>query len=211
MRSLIWRNILAVLILAAGLAVARADADRAAPAARFIDGLVGEALATIRDPSLSDADRRQRFETLLDRGFDMPRIARYVLGRYWLTASEAERQDFARVFERWLVQTYGSRFKSYSGEQVKVVGAREEAQGAVVTTELISPSGAPPLRLEWRVAVRGDDYNILDIDVAGVSMALTERDEIAAVIQRSGGTVASATKVFADRIGVPATAAAEPR
>ncbi len=198
------RKLMMVILLLAGIGIARADEPRAA--ASFIDGLVAEAIGVIKDQNLNDQDRQQRFAALLQRGFDMPRIARYVLGRYWLTASDDDRQAFARLFERWVVQTYAARFKSYSGEQVKVTGARDEGQGAVVTTEIVSASGAPPLKLDWRVANRDGAYKILDIDVAGVSMALTERDEIGSVIQRNGGTVASLNRVFAERLGSAATA-----
>lgn len=193
-----------VALLLAGLGSARAD--ESSSAASFVDGLVGDAIVVIKDQNLSDQDRQQRFEALLQRGFDMPRIARYVLGRYWTTASGDERQSFARLFQHWVVQTYTSRFKGYSGETVKVVGTRDEDQGAIVTTEIMSPSGAPPIKLDWRVANHDGGFKILDVDVEGVSMVLTEREEIAAVIQRSGGTVASLNRVFAERLGVGATA-----
>jgi len=198
------RKLMIIAALLASFGVARA-AQPQTPSS-FVDGVVSDAIVVIKDPSLSDQDRRQRFEALLERGFDMPRIARYVLGRYWLTASDQERQDFAQLFQHWLVETYAMRFRGYSGEQVKVIGARPEDQGAVVTTEIVSLSGAPPIKLDWRVSNRDGAYKILDIDVAGVSMALTEREEISSVIQRNGGTVASLNRVFAERLNTSATA-----
>lgn len=199
------RNLVIVAVLLAGLGVARADEPQTP--ATFVGGLVSDALVVIKDGSLSDQGRQQRFEALLQRGFDMPKIARYVLGRYWISASDNDRQSFAQLFQRWVVQTYASRFKGYSGEQVKVTGARDEGQASVVTTEIVSPaSGAPPVKLDWRVAQHDGAYKILDIDVEGVSMALTEREEVASVIQRNGGTVASLNRVFAERLGLAGTA-----
>jgi phospholipid transport system substrate-binding protein len=198
------RKLMIVVVLLAGLGVARADGPQSP--AGFVDSLVSDALVVIKDESLSDQDRQARFEALLQHGFDMPRIARYVLGRYWTAASDDQRQAFAQLFERWVVQTYASRLKGYSGQQVKITGARDEGQGAVVTTEIVSATGAPPLKLDWRVGRTDGAYKILDIDVEGVSMALTERDEIAAVIQRNGGTIASLNRVFAERLGMAGTA-----
>jgi phospholipid transport system substrate-binding protein len=203
--GVVMRKLMIVVVLLAGLGIARADEPQS-PAA-FVNGLVSDALVVIKDERLSDQDRQARFEALLQRGFDMPRIARYVLGRYWTAASDDQRQAFAQLFERWVVQTYASRLKGYAGEQVKITGAREEGQqGAVVTTEIVSAAGAPPLKLDWRVGHKDGAYKILDIDVEGVSMALTERDEIAAVIQRSGGTVASLNRIFAERLGMAGSA-----
>ena len=85
---------------------------RAANPAGFVDSLVSDALVVIKDESLGDQDRQARFEALLQHGFDMPRIARFVLGRYWTAASDDQRQAFAQLFEHWVVQTYASRLKA---------------------------------------------------------------------------------------------------
>jgi phospholipid transport system substrate-binding protein len=190
---------------------AYAEVARAAPpqdAAGFIDGLVGEALDTLRNPALSEAAREDRFEALLRRDFDMPRIARYVLGRYWSQASDTERRDFAQLFETWVVRTYAARLSQYKGETVKVLGARPEGDmGAVVGTEILHPAG-PPTKVEWRVGHSDGAFKILDITVIGVSMALTGREEIASAIQRSGGTVAGLNRALADKLGAGAVASA---
>ncbi len=193
------RPVLFVLLasLASGLA-------RAAPplaAAGFIDGLVGDALDTLKDASLSDAARGQRFDALLRRDFDMPRIARSVLGRYWSQASDEDRRTFAALFETWVARTYASRLSQYKGETVKVTGARAEGDaGAVVASEIDHAAG-PPTKIEWRVGESDGQFKVLDITVAGVSMALTEREEMASAIQLAGGTVASLNRVFAEKLG----------
>jgi phospholipid transport system substrate-binding protein len=198
------RKLMIAAILLAGIAVARAEAPQSP--AGFIDALVSQAIDTIKDQSLSDGVREQRFDALLERGFDMPRIARYVLGRYWAGASDQERQAFADLFQRWVVRTYAMHFKGYSGEQVHILGTRPEGDGSVVTTEIVSPTGAPPVKLDWRVAGEGGGYKILDIDVEGVSMALTERQEISSAIERNGGTVAGLNRVFAAKLSDNTTA-----
>jgi len=49
--------------------------------------------------------------------------------------------------------------------------------------------GRPPIRVDWRVRNGEDQLKIIDVVVEGVSMLLTQRDEFASVIQRSGGNV----------------------
>ena len=185
-----------VLVAVLGLVPGVARAAPTADPATFVDGLVGAALQTLRNPALADGEREARLGAVLSENFDIPRIARYVLGRYWLVASDDERRAFSRLFERWVIRTYAARLAQYTGESVKVTGARPESDtGAVVTSQIIHPSG-PPTRVEWRVRREGDGYRVLDVDVEGVSMALTERDEVAATIQRTGGTVASLNRTL---------------
>lgn len=189
-----FRILFVVAMIALAPGMARADA--AADPAGFIDGLVGNALETLRNPALPDGEREARLGAMLSQSFDLPRIARYVLGRYWLTASEDERTAFARLFGRWVIRTYASRLGQYTAETLKVTGARPESDtGAVVMSQIVHPSG-PPTKVEWRVRREGDAYRVLDIDVEGVSMALSEREQVAATIQRIGGTVASLNRTL---------------
>ncbi|MDE2164873.1 MAG: ABC transporter substrate-binding protein [Alphaproteobacteria bacterium] len=178
---------------------------RAAPAdpATFVNGLVQQALGVLRDPQMPDAQREQRFSTLLHTGFDIPRIARFVLGRYWLSATDQERSQFSQLFSDWVVRTYSARFKQYSGEIIKVDGSRQESPTSyVVTSQLIHTNGAPPATIYWHVRDNAGDLKIVDVEVEGVSMALTERAEIASVIERSGGSIASLNKTLQQRLGV---------
>ncbi len=203
------KQIKVLLLLAVfGLAPLSAWADPPDPRG-FIDGLVAGALRTLRDPDLPRAEREASLGAMLTQNFDLPRIARYVLGRYWTTASEEDRRAFTALFQQWVVRTYSVRLAQYSAETVKVTGSRpESATGAVVTSEIVHPSG-PPTRVEWRLRREGDTYRVIDIDVEGVSMALTERDQIAATIQRGGGTVASLNRTLEEKLRANTASAAQ--
>ena len=194
-RSLSVLVVAALLLWAAPVRAAPTD-----PKA-FVDGLVQQALTMLNNPQMPDSEREQRFGTLLQNGFDIPRIARFVLGRYWLSASDQDRSQFSQLFAQWVVRTYAARFKDYSGETVKVTGARTESPtSSVVTSQLIHSNGAPPTTIYWHVAKRGDDLKIVEVEVEGVSMALTEREEIASAIQRDGGTVAGLNQQLKQRL-----------
>lgn len=195
------RFFLPALILAIALALTGAHAAPAGPTA-LIEDLVKQALQAVTDKQATEQIREEKFRTLLEADFDIPRIARFVLGRYWNAASEPERQEFDKLFEQWVVRTYGMRFKEYSGEQVKVTGARPESgDSTIVSSQIIRPNGAPPAKVDWRVRKDEDgSYKIVDVNVEGVSMALTQRDEIASVVDRNGGSVSGLNKVLEEKL-----------
>ena len=203
---------LMVLVLAF---VLPATASRAAPATNagtFIQNLVSQAIDLLNNKQMAAPDREQHFTALLHDNFDIPRIARFVLGRYWRTATPQERQEFTQLFGRWVVQTYSARFSEYRGETVKVTGTRDESPtSSIVSSQLIRPNGTPPAKVDWRVRHENGDYKIIDVDVEGVSMALTQRDEFASVIQRNGGTVASLNHVLEQKLASTNTAPAATR
>lgn len=205
------RAALLMPLLAAGLFLLPAIRPAAAGSAQspegFINGLASEAINTLSTTSTPAAEREQRFRAMLDANFDMPRISRFVLGRYWLSASDEDKQEFQKLFEQYVVRAYATRFSEYSGQTVKVTGSRAEGQDdAVVSSQILQPSGAPPVRVDWVVKKNGSDYRITDVSVEGVSMVLTQKQEFAAVIERNGGGVAGLNKAIQDKLGTTATA-----
>jgi phospholipid transport system substrate-binding protein len=201
---------LLLLVVSLGLGGPRASATTAPDAASFIKTLISQGLQTLNEKNLSPQVREQRFHKILEEDFDVPRISRFVLGRYWNTASEPEREAFTKTFQQWVIRAYATRFSEYSGDevQVKVTGDRAESDANhIVTSQVLRPN-APPAHVDWRVRKQGNDYKIVDVDVEGVSMALTQREEFASVIQRNGGTVAGLTKALEQRIASGDTSAA---
>jgi phospholipid transport system substrate-binding protein len=189
---------LAVTLLSGG----NAHAMQAADPSTLIKQLVGQAIAVIVDKSGTEDQRETKFRSLLQDGFDIPRISRFVLGRYWNGANDDQRKQFSQLFEDWIVRTYSARFGQYTGEKIQVTATRSEGPATtVVSSQFVSPNGAPPAKVDWVVRKNGDnDFAIVDVSVEGVSMALTQRDEIAAVADRNGGTVDGLNKAMQDKI-----------
>jgi phospholipid transport system substrate-binding protein len=168
----------------------------------FIADLGARAIKVLTSTS-SEAERERQFRALFEEGFDVNEIARFVLGPYWRTATDAQRAEFVKLFEDYVVHAYTVRFNAYAGQQLKVLGARPEGDNAwVVQSQIALPnSNQPPVRVDWRVTKRGDTYKIADVTVEGVSMALTQRQEFASVIQRNGGQLEALLKVLREKTG----------
>jgi phospholipid transport system substrate-binding protein len=203
---------LVIPLVALGLAATTAMAAPAADAPGFINDLVSKALQALNNKQLSQQQRDKEFRDVLDQDFDMPRISRFVLGRYWNAADEQQRQNFQKLFEDYMVKAYGERFSQYSGEQVKITGSRSESDTVtLVSSQIVRPNGAPPAKVDWRVRKDGSGgFKIVDIDVEGVSMLLTQREEFGSVIQRNGGDVAGLNKTLEDKLASGDTSLAAP-
>jgi phospholipid transport system substrate-binding protein len=169
---------------------AQADED----AAGFITHLGDQALVLLHARDRPAVERQQQFEQLADQAFDVPKIARYVLGRYWLAANDDDRQQFGKAFERYMVQVYWRRFGDYTGATFKVLNQKDDGNGTiVVTTEVARSSDQQPAKVEWSVAHQGDGYKIDDVSIEGVSQALTYRQEFSSIIERNSGHVSALT------------------
>ena len=174
-----------VVVMLAALAAPAA----ASPAPReTLQALADEALTVLTDRSLSEVERQRAFRNVLHRGFDIDAVSRFVLGRYWRRASEAERHDFRVLFEDYVVATYAIHPGNYGSDMFHIVGERrDEASGDAVVRSEIRPPAGPALTVDWRMRESGGQWRITDIMVEGVSLAVAQRAEFASVIRSAGG------------------------
>lgn len=171
--------------------MSRPSALASGTVAKFIEQLGDEAILQLADPDISDKEREERFRALLRKHFDVPRISRFVLGRYARSATDEQMSEFRDLYEDIAVLTYAHLFASYAGQRFKV--KREVGDPGdrykMVMTEVDPGEGKPPVKLDWQVKVNGDSYSIVDIRVEGASMAITQRDEFTSVLDKNGGDI----------------------
>ena len=191
-------------VLALGMMVDARNASCAALSAEpvaFIDNLANHTLRILGEHRPA-AESEQRFKALLLENFDMPRISRFVLGRYWLTASSQEKEEFQGLLPDYVARSYSKRFANCSGETVKVTGSRPVKEDTtVVSSQIVNPSGAPPVSADWWVIRTGDNLRIIDVVVDGVSLVLTLRQEFVAVIEQQGGSVSTLNRMLREKRG----------
>lgn len=155
-------------------------------AGAFIQSLAESAMNTVAVKDLSDGERVNRFRTLFVDTFDLPEISRFVLGRYWRSATEPQRTEFQKLFEDIQVYTWTRRFKEYNGETLELGAVKAEGEDFIVDSQMKRAKLAP-INVSWRVRRSGESFHILDIIVEGASMAITFRSDYGAVLSSQGG------------------------
>jgi len=162
----------------------------AAEAENFIRNMGNKAFASLSEEGISEQERIERFKGLLEEAFDLPRIARFTLGRYWRVATDEEKKEFIGLFEKFVVQAYANRFQDLSGKKLNVLQSRDvSATQALVLSEIVI-ANQPSVKINWRVRSKDDMHKITDVMVEGISMSVTQRDEFVSVIRQTGGKVA---------------------
>ena len=167
-----------------------AASDAAAQAQSFINDMADRGIGFLGDQHLSQEQRKEKFRSLLRSSYDMQTIGRFALGTYWRTATPKQQADFQKLFESMVVEVYSQRFGQYNGQKLDVRGAEQQAEGDTIVHSVILPqNGGDEVPVDWRVRSESGQPKVIDVIVAGVSMALTQRSDFASVIQRGGGNL----------------------
>ena len=171
------------------------------PQAVFIQKLGDKAVSILADKAISEETRSTQFRDMLRETFDLPTIARFVIGRSWLTSTPEQQKEYMDLFEKLVIKTYSDRFSLYTGEGFKVLSSVPETdKDTIVNSEITHPDGSPGTTVSWRVRQSNGKLGILDVVVEGVSMSVTQRQEYSSVIQRNGGDVAALLDLMRQRV-----------
>ena len=190
---MMWKFIsrtLAPCTLALGalmLALSAAPARAADEPATFIQGLGDQTIQILQNKQMGQKEREAAFSKLFTQGFDVDYIGRFVLGRYWNVATPQQQQDYLKLFSTYVVAVYANRFSQYSGEKFTVSTSQPNPEGASVQSQIVRPSGGPPINITWKVQKENGSFKIVDVVAENLSMTVTQRAEFSSVIERNGG------------------------
>jgi phospholipid transport system substrate-binding protein len=175
-------------------------------AAGFIQQLGTRGLQVLTQP---EPQRVASFRQLFESDFDIPDISRFVLGQYARGLAPEQQQEFAGLFRDYIAHSYSSRLAQYAGAPFRVTGTRPYGGETIVTSQVTKPGGQPT-EIDWHVTNNGGRYLVTDVNVGGVSMKVTQRDEFAAIIQRNGGRPEALLAALRQQLG-QGTGSSNPR
>jgi len=123
--------------------------------------------------------------------FDLPLMAKRVLGKHWRRADVQQRKDFTAAFQKLLVRAYAKSLVDYSEREVRYLPVRkkENAKAIEVRSEISRP-GKTPLSVVYRLRLKTTKKNtawkVFDISVEGVSLILNYKSTFSKEISKGG-------------------------
>jgi len=157
----------------------------------FIEILSSEALKIATEKSLTKKTRQAKIAILLNDGFDMPWIARFVLGRNWRLATPSQRKEYLNLFRSIIERTYSRQFQDYSDQKIVIKGHKLGSRKYIfVSSRIFDPTRSNVnIDVNWRIVPAGSSFKIVDVVIEGVSMGVTQRNEYASVLKRNGNNI----------------------
>src|SRR5213594_314429 len=166
------------LVLSLALLLAAPPARAGAPTDQ-LRLQVDRVLKLLDDPTLKDKpkDKRVAARKIADDIFDFGETARRSLGRHWAARTQAERDEFVKLFGDLLERSYISRIELYGGDKI-------QGDQASVLSKLITKAGSD-VPIEYRMLKKGERWLVYDVIIEGVSLVSNYRTQFNKIIQTS--------------------------
>ena len=161
---------------------------------QFIQEVVDEAKKVLVETNTKEFKTTKLSEMAL-RTVDIKGVAYYSLGNYRKELNDEQLKKYLTLFEKYFLKSFTSRLTDYSDPKIDVLSTEVlNPKYTIVKSLLLATDKKPAVNIEWRVYTKNPDKPLIrDLIIEGLSLARTQKEEFASVIETNNGDV---TKLF---------------
>ena len=162
---------------------------------QFIQEIVDDAKKVLVDTNTKEF-KTKKLSAMALKTVDIRGVAYYSLGNYRKDLNEEQMKKYLSLFEKYFLKSFTSRLTDYSDPKIDVVSTEVlNSKYTIVKSILLATDKKPEVNIEWRVYTKNPDKPLIrDLIIEGLSLARTQKEEFASVIETNDGDV---TKLFA--------------
>ena len=157
---------------------------------QFITEIVNEAKAILVNTN-SQEFKTEKLSEMALKVVDIEGIGNYTLGSYRKEFSDGQMKEYRVLFEKYFLKSFTSRLTDYSEPKIDVLSAEIlNAKYTIVKSVLLADDKKPEVKIEWRVYTKNPDKPLIrDLIIEGLSLARTQKEEFASVIESNNGDI----------------------
>ena len=161
---------------------------------QFISEIVDEAKKILVETNTKEFKTKKLSEMAL-KTVDIKGVAYYSIGKYRKNFNDEQLKEYLSLFEKYFLKSFTSRLTDYSDPKIDVLSVEVlNPKYTIVKSLLLATDKKPEVNIEWRVYTKNPDKPLIrDLIIEGLSLARTQKEEFASVIESNNGDV---TKLF---------------
>ena len=129
---------------------------------------------------------------------DIRGIGFYSLGSHRKTATQEQKDEYEKVFRDYFLQSFSSRLAEYSNPIIQVDSKKKINENyTIVSSTLAATEKRPSVKIEWRVYTKNPDNPLIrDLIIEGLSLARTQKEEFASILNSNDGNIIALFKTL---------------
>ena len=157
---------------------------------QFISEIVEEAKRILVKSNTKEFKTKKLSEIAL-KTVDIKGVGYYSLGKYRKELNDEQLKEYMSLFEKYFIKSFTSRLTDYSDPKIDVVDVDIlNPKYTIVKSLLLATDKKPEVKIEWRVYTKNPDKPLIrDLIIEGLSLARTQKEEFASVIETNNGDI----------------------
>ena len=154
----------------------------------FVQSTVNRASAVL-SINLSKTQKINELKIIAEETVDIEGIGFYTIGNYRKDMSENELSKYTELFEQYFLKSFSSRLAEYTNPEISVNSKEVLSENyTIVNSVLKGTSDRPEVKIDWRIYTKNPDSPLIrDLIIEGLSLARTQKEEFASIINSNDG------------------------
>ncbi len=149
-----------------------------------IDGVID----ILKDPALKapakKKARRDKIRLRIQERFSFEDMAKRSLGKHWKKRSDAEKEEFVKIFGTLIENSYIGKLEGYTNELVRYEEEINKKRVIEVRTKIVTTKGTE-IPINYRMLSRKGQWMVYDVVIEGVSLVRNYRTQFSQVLRTS--------------------------
>ena len=156
----------------------------------FVQSTVNRASQALSN-KFSKEEKIRKLKDIANETVDISGIGSYTLGSYRKNINVEQKKEYQILFKQYFLKSFSSRLAEYSNPEIQVVSRKKLNENyTMVSSKLVATEQRPEVNIDWRIYTK-DPKNLLirDLIIEGLSLARTQKEEFASIIESNNGDI----------------------
>ena len=157
----------------------------------FINELVNDAISKLADKSLNKDEKALFIEKIALDNVDINALSLYTLGELRKSSNEEDISNYKKTFQQYFLKSLTSRLTDYSSSKFGIIGEDKKSINYTIINSKVAPEdGGVEIKIDWRVYTQNPDKPLIrDLIVEGLSLARTQKEEFASILNTNNNDI----------------------
>jgi phospholipid transport system substrate-binding protein len=156
----------------------------------FIQSTVNRA-SQLLSRNISKEEKLIQLKSIAKETVDIKGIGFYSLGSTRTILNDNQKKIYSELFEQYFLKSFSSRLAEYTNPEIEVKNKEVLNKNyTIVNSVLISTEDRPEVKINWRVYTKNSDNPLIrDLIIEGLSLARTQKEEFASILNSNNGDI----------------------
>ena len=157
----------------------------------FVQELVNDSISKLSDKNLTKNEKVNFIKNIATENVDIDALSLYTLGELRKSADKNDIIKYQEAFKSYFLKSLTSRLSDYSTNEFEVIDAeKKSANYTIVKSKIIKSENQPEIKIDWRIYTKNPDRPLIrDLIVEGLSLARTQKEEFASILNSNNNDI----------------------
>ncbi len=163
----------------------------------FIQSTVNRASKVLSE-NISKEEKINQLKEIARETVDIRGVGFYSLGSARKKLNNEQKNIYSNLFENYFLKSFASRLAEYTNPEIDVKDKQILNDNyTIVNSILVATNDRPEIKIDWRVYTKNPDNPLIrDLIIEGLSLARTQKEEFASILNSNDGNINALFKTF---------------